>query len=504
MSSNWPHLDLPHPPGRRPVVGDLLGIDRTKPVQTLLARSHGLGPIFEMRVFSQKMVFVQGTELARELCDESRFEKKLAPGVKALREAAGDGLFTAYSHEPNWQLAHDLLKPAFTKPAMQRYHGTMNAVASELISVWDKASGPVDVSPALTKVTLETIGRTSFSTDFGSFKQEEQHPFVAAMVQSLRRGQRRGALSAVPGSKLFLRRGAEEYAKHRAVVDNVLDDIIKVRVESGDTSTDDLLGLMLHSAHEESGDKLDLINIRYQINTFLVAGHETTSGALSFALYYMTKNPEIMAQAHAETDAILGTDPEAEPTFEQVPKFRYLRRCLDEGLRLWPTAPGFARGPLEDTVIGGKYPMRKDDWAIVMIPQIHRDPEVWGEDALEFNPDHFLPQKVKARPGHTYFPFGVGERACIGRQFALHEAVLVLARLIHRYDMQPEQGYDLAITERLTLMPEGFRLSLTPRSERAATTGASGSTDEDAAPTSCPMDQGAADQTAAAGCPVAH
>lgn len=281
MPSNWPHIDLPHPPGRRPIVGDLLGTNRPKPVQSTLERSKGLGPLFEIRIFNQKMVLVQGVELARELCDEQRFEKKLAPGVAALREVAGDGLFTAYSDEPNWQLAHDLLKPAFSKASMQGYHDTMNEVASELISVWDKMAGPVDVSPSLTKVTLETIGRTSFSTDFGSFQHEEQHPFVAAMVQSLRRGQRRGALSAVPGSRFLLRRGAKEFPAHRALVDGLIDDIIRTRVESGDTSTDDLLGLMLHSAHEETGEKLDHLNIRYQIDTFLVAGHETTSGALS-------------------------------------------------------------------------------------------------------------------------------------------------------------------------------------------------------------------------------
>ncbi|TWE13285.1 cytochrome P450 [Rudaeicoccus suwonensis] len=464
--ANWPHHDFPHPKGRRPFVNDaptmLRGNDR-RPLQRAVAVTAGLGPIFEIKLFGQKLVFVRDAALAAELCDESRFEKKLAPGVAALREVAGDGLFTAYSDEPNWQLAHDLLRPAFTRAAMQGYHSTMLQVAGELIDHLDRATEPVDVSPALTKLTLETIGRTSFSKDFGSFTKTELDPFVAAMVRSLKRGQQRGALAALPFASLLLRRGKEEYAAGRAYIDSMIDDIIDQRLAGNDAGGQDLLGLMLHSADEASGAKLDRLNIRYQILTFLVAGHETTSGALSFAMYYLATQPAVRAAAAAETDAILGDDPDAEPSFEQVAKFRYLRRVLDESLRLWPTAPGFARGPRQETVIGGKYRMTPSDWCIVMASEVHRDPKVWGDDALEFDPDRFLPAAIKARPAHTYLPFGTGERACIGRQFALHEAVLVLARLCHRYDFEADPDYELTISERLTLMPEGFRLSFTPR-----------------------------------------
>ncbi|MDE9366138.1 cytochrome P450 [Luteipulveratus sp. YIM 133132] len=492
MSSNWPHLDLPHPPGRRPVIGDLLTVRPPRPLQNLLLAGEGLGPIFEIRLARQKMVFVQDTALARELCDESRFEKKLPPGLVALRESAGDGLFTAYSDEPSWSLAHDLLRPAFTKEAMRRYHDVMNAVCDELITYWDAQDGPVDVSPALTKMTLETIGRTSFSTTFDSFASAQEHPFVTAMVQSLRRGQRRGALAALPGGSLLLRRGAKAFEQHRAYVATTLDGIVRSRIADADSSTSDLLGLMLHSAHEQSGERLDPVNIRFQINTFLVAGHETTSGALSFALHFMTRDPAVLARAQAEVDAVLGSDPTAVPAYEQVAKLRYVRRCLDEALRLWPTAPAFTRGPRTSTVLGGRYPMRSDDWATVLIPAVHRDPQVWGEAAETYDPDHFLPARVRARPAHTYFPFGVGERACIGRQFALHEAVLVLARLLHRYDMTPDPDYELEVSERLTLMPVAFRLGLSRRTPGGG----------EASPAVEPEPEVA--EAGRAGCPVAH
>ena len=136
---------------------------------------------------------------------------------------------------------------------------------------------------------------------------------------------------------------------------------------------------------------------------------------------------------------------------------------LDEGLRLWPTAPAFARSPRETTVLSSGHTMRPEDWTIVILPMMHRDKSVWGEDADQFDPDRFAPENSRGRPPHTYKPFGTGERSCIGRQFALHEAVLVLARMLHRYDIAGDPAYELEIAERLTLMPTGFELALSPR-----------------------------------------
>ncbi len=462
MRNDWSGQTFPHPAGRRRVLGDVRSINPDKPLQSVMARAKDLGPIFELHVFDQKFVFVTGAEVAAELCDESKFAKGLSPALVALREFAGEGLFTAYNDDTNWALAHDLLRPAFTKSAMQSYHPIMLAAAQELFDLWDSRTGPVDVSADMTKLTMETISRTAFSTDFGSFSRAEPHPFIPAMIAALKAGQRKGSLNAMPGAALLSKRIDKKNAHHREYVDSLLDGIIAER-RAGDVDESDLLGIMLHTPHPETGQRLDDVNIRHQILTFLVAGHETTSGALSFALYYIAQNPDILAKAHAEVDQILGSDRDAEPTFEQVPKFRYLRRVLDEGLRLWPTAPAFARSPRETTVLSTGHTMRPEDWAIVVLPMMQRDTSVWGEDADQFDPDRFLPENARGRQPHSYKPFGTGERSCIGRQFALHEAILVLARMLHRYDLAADPGYELEITERLTLMPKGFEVTLTPR-----------------------------------------
>ncbi|MDL9945240.1 cytochrome P450 [Gordonia sp. ABSL11-1] len=464
VKNDWSGQSFPHAGARKPLIGDLGVSDPRHPLLDLLEWGADLGPIYEMRIFRQNFVFVSSAELAAELCDESRFCKALPPAIVALRHYAGDGLFTARNDEPNWQLAHELLMPAFTKPAMQSYHPIMLETAGELFDYWDRQSGPVDVTRSMTKLTMETLSRAAFSHDFGSFTTSQPHPFVDAMIRALETGRRKGGLLTAPGGRLLGRWLDRRNAAQQAYVDELLDDLIAER--SGSTDQHDLLGIMLNTAHPETGDRLSALNIRYQILTFLVAGHETTSGALAFTLYYLSRNPGCLARARQEVDDILGEDAGATPTFEQVPKFRYIRRCLDEALRIWPTVPGFARSPKSETTIGGGHRMRPEDWAVIVLGQVHRDPTVW-RDPDTYDPDRFLPAEVKKRPAHSYKPFGAGLRACIGRQFALHEAVLVLACLIHRYDIAADPGYELAVDERLTMVPRGFELTVTPRRVRA-------------------------------------
>jgi unspecific monooxygenase len=295
--------------------------------------------------------------MVADLADESRFAKHLAPGVKALRGIGGDGLFTAYNSEPNWAKAHNLLAPAFSQTAMRSYHRTMLDVAGELVAHWDRhgTGSPIDVSADMTKLTLETIGRTGFSYSFDSFEREEQHPFVKAMIGTLSHSQRTTIIKSTAVGRYLALRSHERDENRKAYMADVVDEVILTRRENPGGAHEDLLELMLRAAKENDPNRIDELNIRHQVVTFLVAGHETTSGALSFALYYLSQNPEVLAKAQAEVDAVWGTE---EPPFEKIAKLRYVRRVLDESLRLWPTAPAYARAARQDTTLIGKYPMK--------------------------------------------------------------------------------------------------------------------------------------------------
>ncbi|MFG2722193.1 bifunctional cytochrome P450/NADPH--P450 reductase [Streptomyces sp. NPDC048416] len=424
-----------------------------------LARTHG--PVFRRQLGEHQHLFVSSLGLVTELADETRFSKGISKVLDYVREFAGDGLFTAHNDEPNWAKAHDILMPAFALGSMRTYHPAMLRVARRVTQSWDRRAArgaAVDVADDMTRMTLDTIGLAGFGFDFDSFGRDTPHPFVEAMVRCLEWSMRR--LGRAPDADH--REQDLRFERDSAYLASVVDEVIAARTKSGDTSVDDLLGLMLGAAHPADGTTLDTDNIRNQVITFLIAGHETTSGTLSFALYHLLKDPTALRLAQREADELWGDDPDPEPAFEDIGKLRFTRQVLSEALRLWPTAAAFTRQAREDTVLGGRLALRAGDLVTVLTPMLHRDP-AWGDNPELFDPARFTPEAEAARSPHAYKPFGTGERACIGRQFALHEATMLLALLVHRYRLVDSADYQLRIKETLTLKPDGFTLSLIPR-----------------------------------------
>lgn len=238
-----------------------------------------------------------------------------------------------------------------------------------------------------------------------------------------------------------------------ALVDGIIADR---RVHPSDGK--DLLNLMLTAVDPETGNGLDDVNIRYQVLTFLIAGHETTSGMLTFAFAYLLRNPAVLAQAYAEVDRVLPGD--KRPDFADVAKLDVIERILKEALRLWPTAPSFSLAPFEDEVIGGhggslSYVMRKDRPVNVFVPGLHRSPAAW-DDPEEFDIDRWLPEAEAARHPHAYKPFGNGARACIGRQFAMVEAKIAMAMMLRAFTISDPHSYKLTIKETLSIKPDDF------------------------------------------------
>lgn len=444
------------------------GISDTPIQQAMeLARRHG--PVFRRTFGERSALFLSSLELVAEVADESRFAKGVSVVLEDVREFAGDGLFTAYNHEPNWAKAHDILMPAFALGSMRTYHPAMLKVARRVMASWDRKAAdgsPVDVADDMTRMTLDTIGLAGFGFDFESFSRESPHPFVESMVRCLEWSMKKSGRT--PGSD-----HCAEDAAFRADAEylaSVVDEVITARTESGVSGDDDLLGLMLGAVHEADGTGLDLANIRNQVITFLIAGHETTSGALSFALYHLLKDPVALRLAQREADELWGDDPAPDPSFEDIGRLPFIRQVLNEALRLWPTAAAFTRQARQDTLLGGRYPVRAGQQLTVITPMLHRDP-AWGDNPELFDPSRFSPEAEAARSPHAYKPFGTGERACIGRQFALHEATMLLGLLVHRYRLLDDARYQLRIKETLTLKPDGFTLTLAPRTpaDRAAT-----------------------------------
>src|SRR5271165_591722 len=457
-------------PRPRPVIGNALDVSRKHAVESAIKLAREYGPIYRLKVPGGHRYIVSGSDLVEELCDERRFDKLVTGGLSEVRrDPENTGLFTSDTGDPLWRRAHNILLPSFSQQAMQGYHPMMLDVADQLMLRWERLNSDdeIDVADDMTRLTLDTIALCGFDYRFNSFYRDTPHPFVAAMVRTLEESQARSR--ELPIQARLRVRGARQLAADQAFMDQMVDEIVRERKDAGNSEGKrDLLSCMLEGVDKQSGERLPDVNIRAQCITFLIAGHETTSGLLTFAIYYLLNHPEVMARAQAEADSVLGTDIGVLPSYAQVRKLTYIAQILEETLRLWPTAPGFTRYPFEDTVIGGRYPLPKGAPVVVLTPMLHRDPKVWGPDAEQFNPGHFAPERRGALPPNAYKPFGSGQRACIGRQFALQEATLVLGMLLQRFELIDHRGYDLKIKETLTIKPDGLRIKARPRPGRVA------------------------------------
>lgn len=430
------------------------------------------GGIFEQRIFSLSAIAVADAALIDEVNDEARWQKHVGPLVDKMRLTLGDGLFTAYNDEPNWRKAHNILMPAFTKTAMTNYHQRMTATVRELLEAWKTRSVDqawIDIPDQANRLTVEIIGRAGLGHPFGALSDPGGDAFGAAITSELGYIRRAMRVDPVPlWNRFFGKKRQQRHLADTEFIHRLVADVIQARRNTPATEPrQDMLDTMLHSVDPETGEQLDHDNVVNQILTLMAAGSETSANTISFALHYLSTNPDIAAQARAEVDERWPSIGFPNIEFDDIAKLRYLRRVVDETLRLWPVAPGYYRQARQDTTLGGgKYQFRQGDWVAVVLLAAHRSP-AWGVDADTFNPDRFLPENLRKLPPHTYKPFGTGPRACIGRQFALHEIVLTLAAILHQYDLEPKPGYHLKIAETLTLKPADFQLRVHPRHRTA-------------------------------------
>ena len=465
---------IPQPP-TKPVVGNMLSLDSTAPVQNLARLARELGPIFWLDMMGAPLVIVSGHDLVNELSDEKRFDKTVRGPLRRVRAIGGDGLFTADTTEPNWSKAHNILLQPFGNRAMQSYHPSMVDIAEQLVKKWERlnADEEIDVVHDMTALTLDTIGLCGFDYRFNSFYRRDYHPFVESLVRSLETIM---MIRGLPLENLWMQKRRRDLAADVAFMNKMVDEIVAERRKNADAASDkkDMLAAMMTGVDRSSGEQLDDVNIRYQINTFLIAGHETTSGLLSCTLYALLKHPDVLRKAYEEVDRVLGPDINARPTYQQVTQLTYITQVLKEALRLWPPAPAYGIAPLKDETLGGKFKLKKNTFITVLVLALHRDPSVWGPNPDAFNPENFSREAEAARPVNAWKPFGNGQRACIGRGFAMHEAALAIGMILQRFKLVDINRYQMHLKETLTIKPDGFKIKVRARNEkeRGAYTGA--------------------------------
>ncbi|CUA67141.1 NADPH-ferrihemoprotein reductase [Rhizoctonia solani] len=455
---------IPQPPAI-PFLGNVTDIDTELPSKsfTLLAKQYG--EIFALNLLGKSVVAISSVKLAQEVLDEKRFHKAVGTALVEVRNLVSDGLFTAYHGEANWGIARTrvhnfpiiITHHLFGRPMFD----DMFDVISQLVLKWERFGPEHEIDPTddFTRLAFETIALCTFNYRLNTFYTEGEPPFVKAMGDFLKecflRSRRPTIVQALSyGSNA-------KYAADMEIMNNLANKIVKDRKDHP-SDKKDLLNAMLLGKDPQTGKGLSEENIKAQMLTFLIAGHETTSGMLSFAMAHIMNNPEVYAKIRNEVDTVLGKEP---IKFEHLSKLTYINAVLRESLRVTPSIGQFTVTPYKDEIVGdGKYLIKKDTIVVVLAADIGKDPTVWGDDTETFNPSRMLDGKFEALPPKAWLPFGNGARACIGRPFAWQEALIAMATLFQKFDFKPhDESYTLQLKQTLTLKPKDFTFHAVPR-----------------------------------------
>ena len=381
----------------------------------------------------------------RVLIDDHRRFSKQTRGYETLRLFLGNGLVT--SEGEFWLRQRRIAQPAFHRKRIAGFADGIVRAAADLGRAWAPraASGEtVDVAAEMMQLTLRIAGETMLSAD-----PSGQAGAVGAALEILQKEVNRRLDSPwvppvewpTPHNRR-LRAATEQ-------LDRIVLDLIDRR-RRGREQGDDLLQMLLEARDEETGAGMDDRQLRDEVMTVFLAGHETTSNALTWTFYLLSRAPQIARALHEEAVRVLGDRP---ATFDDLPALDLTRRVLQESMRLYPPVWILGRSPTEDLDVDG---YRIPRGSLVFLSQwvTHRHPK-WWENPEGFDPDRWLPERMRGLHRHQYFPFAAGPRMCIGAGLAQMEGQLVLATLARHYRVQPVPGQRVEPEPLITLRPRG-------------------------------------------------
>ncbi len=372
-----------------------------------------------------------------------------------LKFLLGNGLLT--SEGDFWLKQRRLIQPLFHKQRLESFVQKMNEQAQLLIQEWRTLPNPaVDMHNEMMKVTLRIVSSTLLSSPVtGDFRtvSDALWYLMEGMVKRTRNFIRLPYWIPLPRH--------QRMKQNRQILDNTILAIInKRRSEKG--NFDDLLTMLMEVEDADTAERMTDRQLRDEIITIYLAGYETTANALSFTFYLLAKHPDIKERVAAEVKSVTGG---SQLRYEDLPRLDYTGRVIKEAMRLYPPAYGILRQAMKDTVIDGYIIKRGDN--IVMSPYAVQRWERFWENPTQFDPDRFLPERMKDKPRYAYFPFGGGARLCIGNNFAMMEMQIILASVCGLFDFTVEEGFAPELEALVTLRPgKGMPLKITPAKNR--------------------------------------
>jgi cytochrome P450 len=412
------------------------------------------GDVIRLRL-GQTVTVIRHPDHVRQVLQDNHTNYHKSFLYKRMKPLVGEGLLT--SEGDTWRRNRRMAQPAFHHQRLAEFAAVMNGHIADLLDDWAapaRTGDAVDVAAAMTSLTFGIAGATLMGVDLRHDSKAVGEALRVAMQVTNRR---LTSLAMIPPSlptPMNLR-----FRKALALIDGLVGDIITGRQSQADPPHD-FLAMLMAARDEEDGSRLSERQLRDEVVTMFIAGHETTAHMLSWAWYLLATHPEIEARVHDEVATVLGGRPAGVADLGKLP---YLRRVLDEVLRLYPPAYLIGRKAIADDTIGG-FHVPAGSSVILSAWSTQRMAAYW-ERPDAFDPDRFLPERSDGRPRYAFYPFAGGPRQCIGRDVAMMEGMLIAAAVLQRYRTTLVPDHPIVMERSVTLYPRhGVKVTLRQRS----------------------------------------
>jgi cytochrome P450 len=443
-SAAAPRLAKPRVPERPLSLLQFMRVLRDNSLATYRAEAY-TADILERRLFWKRTFFInEPSAIKHILLDNAVNYHKTEISRRLLEPGLGRGLLT--SEGETWRRHRRIMAPAFDHRSIVGYAPIMTEIAARLVAEWDSRpeSTEVDVAAAMMHATLHIISRTMFSSD-----SDDIVDIVEKGVERYQAEVRPGLADLLELPVWLSRLGSAHHPERIfSEFDRAIDRLLAARERDPASQPKDLLARLIAARDEETGGGMSAEEVRNQVVTIFMAGHETTALALTWTWYLLSQHPAVEAKLHAELETVLGG---RTPRHEQLGQLPYTRMVIEEAMRLYPPAHTLSRAAMgEDEVLGRRIPKGAQ---IMIVPWLlHRNPRLW-QDPERFDPERFAPDRAASRHRFAYIPFGAGPRICIGAAFAMAEAMLILATVAQRYRLRLKPGFPVEPQGLITLRP---------------------------------------------------
>jgi len=422
------------------------------PVKTLSGYTEQLGDTFRFYFGGVKEAIVTTNPVVIQHVLKTNAENyhKSEIQVKRMGHFLGKGLLT--THGEAWRTQRRLIQKGFDRKQLDVLSSIMQDSLADSLRGFDRQArlGPVDIYPHLMKMTFGMVGRSLF----GARLKDEDIDLISLTISTVQEFMVRQTIQPYLNPWFAVSGELRRHEEMRTRADAVLLDYIKRRRQ--EAPGHDLLQILMDARYSDGQGMSDELVLSESMQ-LLVAGHETSSNALSWLLYLLSSRPDCLERVRREFDSVLG---EKSLSYSDVPKFEFATQVIQEALRLYPPFWMVDRMALADDRVGD-LAIPAGSTVVVFIYGAHHSPQYW-ENPESFDPERFTKANEKLHTPFSYLPFGAGPRGCIGGNYAMLQILMILSVLLRKYDLQLVPGQTIEPRPMVILRPEhGIRMTFT-------------------------------------------